>query len=68
MTASEFIIWLRGFAAAANTYNITPKQWDELKSKLDEVQGVQVGVNGWGVTTSAGNYDVTYSTKEEKIF
>ena len=37
MTSREFVIWLKGFAAAANSYNITPKQWDEVKDKLDKV-------------------------------
>ena len=38
MTSRDFIIWLKGFATAANSYNITPKQWDEIKDKLDEVE------------------------------
>jgi len=38
MTSREFVIWLKGFATAANSYNITPKQWDEVKDKLDEVE------------------------------
>lgn len=37
MTSREFVIWLKGFATAANPYNITPKQWDEVKDKLDQV-------------------------------
>jgi hypothetical protein len=38
MTSRDFVIWLKGFATAANSYNITPKQWDEIKDKLDEVE------------------------------
>jgi hypothetical protein len=37
MTSKEFVIWLKGFAAASNNYSITPKQWDDLKDKLGEV-------------------------------
>ncbi len=37
MTSSEFIIWFRGFVQAANGYNITPKQWDDIKEKLTQV-------------------------------
>ena len=38
MSPEEFVIWLRGFAEAANSYNITPKQWESVKEKLDSVQ------------------------------
>jgi hypothetical protein len=37
MTSKEFVIWLKGFATASNNYSITPKQWDDLKDKLGEV-------------------------------
>jgi len=37
MTPTQFIIWLKGFVQAANGYNITPKQWDDLKEKLAQV-------------------------------
>ena len=37
MTSKEFVIWLRGFVAAANEYNITPKQYDAIVEKLKEV-------------------------------
>ncbi len=37
MTSKDFVIWLKGFAASANSYNITPAQWDTLQDKLDEV-------------------------------
>ncbi len=38
MTPREFIIWFRGFVQAANGYNITPKQWDDVKDVLDKVE------------------------------
>lgn len=37
MDSKDFVIWLKGFAASANSYNITPAQWDTLLDKLDEV-------------------------------
>jgi hypothetical protein len=37
MTPNEFVIWLKGFSQASNTYNITPKQWDDIKEQLDKV-------------------------------
>jgi hypothetical protein len=30
MTSRDFVIWLKGFSRAANSYNITPKQWDDI--------------------------------------
>jgi hypothetical protein len=49
MTPEEFVIWLRGFAEAANPYNITPKQWESLKQKLDSVE----------IEEFEGEYEVT---------
>jgi hypothetical protein len=37
MSNQEFINWLRGFSEGVHHYNLTPKQWDELKEKLSEV-------------------------------
>lgn len=37
MTPEEFIVWLRGFAQAANNFTVTPKQWDDIKEKLSTV-------------------------------
>ena len=37
MTSRDFVIWLRGFSTAANGYNITPKQWDDIKEQLDKI-------------------------------
>ena len=38
MTSQEFIIWFRGFVKAAHPYNITPKQWEDVKETLDQVK------------------------------
>lgn len=37
MTSTEFVIWLQGFATSCSEYNITPKQWDDIRDKLKEV-------------------------------
>jgi len=68
MTAEQFVIWLRGFAQAANTYNITPKQWDTVCEQLGKVNQpniytMQIGTGGTGVvnTTADARNDVTYN-------
>jgi hypothetical protein len=38
MTPTEFVIWFKGFVAAANTFNITPKQWDTICEYLEKVK------------------------------
>ena len=38
MTANDFVIWFKGFASAANIYNITPKQWDFICEELEKVK------------------------------
>lgn len=38
MTSQEFIIWLRGFTEGVHEFNVTPKQWDLLKDRLEEVE------------------------------
>jgi hypothetical protein len=37
MTPKEFTIWLKGFAKAANAYNITPAQWETIVEELDNI-------------------------------
>jgi len=37
MTSKEFVIWFKGFIEGAHEYNISPKQWDLLKEKIEEV-------------------------------
>lgn len=44
MTSKEFVIWLEGFATAANPYNITPKQWEEIKEKLETVVDISINI------------------------
>lgn len=37
MTSKEFVLWLKGFTEGVHEYNVTPKQWDVLKEKLETV-------------------------------
>jgi hypothetical protein len=37
MNSKEFVIWLRGFTEGVHEFNITPKQWDLMKDKLEQV-------------------------------
>jgi len=53
MTSKEFVIWLKGFTEGVHEFNVTPKQWDSLKEKLEQVSdeeriGTPIGVGGWG--------------------
>ena len=53
MNSKEFVIWLKGFTDGVHEFNITPKQWDTLKEKLEQVSdeeriGTPIGVGGWG--------------------
>jgi hypothetical protein len=53
MTSKEFVIWLKGFTEGVHEYNITPKQWDLLKLKLEEISDEsQIGFP-FGVPNSA---------------
>jgi hypothetical protein len=38
MTSKEFVLWLKGFTDGVHEFNITPKQWDTLKEKLEQVK------------------------------
>jgi len=62
MTAKEFIIWLKGFSKAANGYNVTPKQWEDIQSKLEAIDLTDENVvlsryrldtNEWKTNTTA---------------
>ena len=37
MTSKEFVIWLKGFVAGSNNYNLTPEGWQSLKDNLQNV-------------------------------
>jgi hypothetical protein len=38
MNEKEYVIWLKGFVTACNSYLPTPKQWDELVDTLNKVE------------------------------
>ena len=71
MTSKEFILWLKGFTEGVHEFNITPKQWDNLKEKLSKVSdephiATAIGVGGWGtpngtITTTPGTGYITVS-------
>jgi hypothetical protein len=42
MTSNEFIIWLKGFIAGSNNYNLTPQGWEALKYNLEKVNDNRV--------------------------
>ena len=71
MSSAEFVIWLRGFVKAANTYNITPKQWEAICEELDKVNtpiqytlegNSSVSLSNLGLTS-----DTTYGRPEDSI-
>jgi hypothetical protein len=72
MTSKEFVIWLKGFTEGVHEYNVTPKQWDLLKTKLEEVNdhpySISVGTGGYGTTTTfssgSGNWLSTNTTQK----
>lgn len=37
MTPENFVIWLQGFVAASNHFNLTPSAWQTLKDELSKV-------------------------------
>jgi hypothetical protein len=46
MTSKEFVIWLKGFTEGVHEYNISPKQWDLLKEKLEQVDDNIIPIGG----------------------
>jgi hypothetical protein len=73
MTANDFVIWLKGFAQAANNFTLTPKQWDDIREQLDKVNdkpntgGYTISIKDGMVgttTTSETRGDITYKQDE----
>jgi hypothetical protein len=61
MTSKEFVLWLKGFTDGVHEFNITPKQWDLLKEKLEQVSdekliGTPIGEGGWGTPNTTPNW------------
>lgn len=71
MTSKDFVTWFKGFVQAANTYNITPTQWDAICDQLAKVNDTPnsggymisagTGVHGTTTTTSERRGDTTYN-------
>jgi hypothetical protein len=61
MTSKEFTIWLKGFVAGSNNYNLTPAAWDQLKKKLESVNDDSLNITYGTVTqptfTSTNSYE-----------
>ena len=70
MTSKEFVIWLKGFTEGVHEYNVTPKQWELLKAKIEEVNdypySISVGKGGYGITTTftTGSNWALYNTTQ----
>lgn len=64
MTSKEFVIWLKGFSKAANSYNITPAQWDEIREELAKVNdgGFSIGVGAPGGISTSTTYSYPTTT------
>lgn len=58
MTPLDFVIWLKGFAKAANNFTLTPKQWDDIKEHLDKVD-IQNVKPYWKVEVNNSNTNNT---------
>jgi hypothetical protein len=65
MNSKEFVIWVKGFVAGSNNFNLTPAGWQELKDRLAEVKDdepnklIKDYVNPYGgryTTTSTAPY------------
>jgi len=73
MTPHEFVIWLKGFAQAANVYNITPNQWDTICDQLAKVKDtpnsneytVPVGKRIWETTNTTAQ--ITNTQEENTV-
>ena len=67
MTSKEFVIWLKGFTEGVHEFNVTPKQWDLLKEKLEQVTdepksvGIPIGSGGFGTIATPGYGSITYT-------
>ena len=65
LTATEFVTWLKGFVAAANTYNVTPTQWDAICDQLAKVNDTP-NSGGYTIPAGTGVYGTTTTTSERR--
>lgn len=64
MTSKEFVMWMKGFTAASNEYNITPSQWLSIVDALNKVEDetIQVKASDLGMRTYTGYYPYSSTT------
>lgn len=71
MTAQEFITWFKGFIAGSNNYNLTPKGWEEVKDKLNEVRDTpridSAISNTYTTSTLPSGTTVNYTTSDKNL-
>lgn len=64
MTEKEFVTWFKGFVAAANTFNITPNQWDTICDQLEKVkEHNEINVKFENTNSTADLKNINYTTK-----
>lgn len=66
MTPEQFVIWFKGFVQAANTFNITPKQWDTICEYLEKVKDPTTHTGGYVVSAGTGGVYGTITTTAER--
>jgi len=65
MTSNEFVTWFKGFVAAANTFNITPKQWDTICEHLEKVNIDSIKGSRYTLDNSNWNINTTQNIKND---
>lgn len=71
MTEKEFVTWFKGFVSAANTFNITPKQWDSICEQLEKVKEINEESKSYSrymldIDTSNSNWTSTTITNADR--
>jgi hypothetical protein len=61
MTSRDFVIWLKGFVAGSNNFNLTPSGWDEVKNQLNKIEDIHKA-------ESTKKYIETPKPEESKVF
>jgi hypothetical protein len=64
MTPNEFVTWMKGFVEAANSFNITPKQWDSICEHLEKVKtNNEITIEDFKINSTADISKINYTTK-----
>ena len=53
---------MKGFVQATNPYDITPKQWGNIKEQLDKVNKSNTG--GYTISIKDGTYGITTTSEK----